>query len=119
VGRFRSCAVFSTKRPHLRTCQPGTWAGGNLLRAGDGNSPALPLARPQALRLDGSGRCLKNPPAMRVCVPREVPMKQLIQTIAGRFGYFIIKKATLDKLTNELDALKTAQNGHQAPPLSP
>jgi hypothetical protein len=33
---------------------------------------------------------------------REVPMKLFVQTIAGRFGYFIIKKATLDKLTNEL-----------------
>jgi hypothetical protein len=29
-------------------------------------------------------------------------MKQLIQAIAGRFGYFIIKRATLDELTNEL-----------------
>ena len=36
---------------------------------------------------------------------REVPMKLLVQTIAGRFGYFIIKKATLDKLTNEVDTL--------------
>jgi hypothetical protein len=27
------------------------------------------------------------------------PMKQLIQAIAGRFGYFIIKRATLDELT--------------------
>jgi hypothetical protein len=26
-------------------------------------------------------------------------MKQLIQAIAGRFGYFIIKRATLDELT--------------------
>src|SRR5262249_28857066 len=29
-------------------------------------------------------------------------MKQLIQAIAGRFGYFIIKRATLDELINEL-----------------
>jgi septal ring factor EnvC (AmiA/AmiB activator) len=29
-------------------------------------------------------------------------MKLFVQTIAGRFGYFIIKKATLDKLTKEL-----------------
>jgi uncharacterized tellurite resistance protein B-like protein len=29
-------------------------------------------------------------------------MKLFVQTIAGHFGYFIIKKATLDKLTNEL-----------------
>ena len=35
---------------------------------------------------------------------RDVPtkLKLLMQTIAGRFGYFIIKKATPDKLTNEL-----------------
>ena len=33
-------------------------------------------------------------------------MKLLVQTIAGRFGYFITKKATLDKLTNELAETK-------------
>jgi hypothetical protein len=33
-------------------------------------------------------------------------MKLLIQTIADRFGYFIMKKATLDKLTNELAETK-------------
>ena len=32
--------------------------------------------------------------------------KQLIQAIANRFGYFIMKQATLDKLTNELAATK-------------
>jgi flagellar motility protein MotE (MotC chaperone) len=29
-------------------------------------------------------------------------MKQFIQATAGRFGYFILKRATLDKLTTEL-----------------
>ena len=33
-------------------------------------------------------------------------MKLLIQMVAGRFGYFIIKKRTLDKLTNELAETK-------------
>jgi flagellar motility protein MotE (MotC chaperone) len=29
-------------------------------------------------------------------------MKQFIQATAGRFGYFILKRATLDRLTTEL-----------------
>jgi uncharacterized protein YodC (DUF2158 family) len=32
---------------------------------------------------------------------KPAPMKQFVQTIAGRFGYFIIKRATLDRLTTE------------------
>jgi hypothetical protein len=33
-------------------------------------------------------------------------MKLLIQTTANRFGYFIMKNATKDKLFNELEATK-------------
>jgi hypothetical protein len=35
-----------------------------------------------------------------------IQAKQLIQAIANRFGYFIMKQATMDKLTNELAATK-------------